>query len=476
MNTKVNSSSDGWTISADLIEKYAVAGPRYTSYPTAVEFSPSFDASAWEQELDRDAISTQSAGSVTPTLSLYFHIPFCYSPCFFCACHKVVPRDRAVVEPYIRAVCREMTAYRSRVKLSAAVEQIHWGGGSPEYLTPDEMILLHTACLEVFSNVTQDADISVELDPRRTNLEQLETLFSLGFRRLSIGVQDFDPSVQQLINRVQSYALTQSVIAAARKIGFRSVNIDLIYGLPAQTVAGFSSTLERILEIRPDRVALYGYAHVTWLKKAQTLLERAHIPSPRERIELFLLAMERLNGAGYVFVGMDHFALPNDELALALADGRLNRNFMGYTTHQGARVLGFGCSAISSLPSAYAQNTKDPEDYLNQVQKRGFGVERGLGRSAEDRMRGEVIESLLCRGGINVSDFEHKWGIDFDETFAGSLRRLDGMVSDRLVDISKERIQLTRQGRLFARNAAMAFDSYLSRHQQSGRRVFSQTV
>lgn len=468
-------------VSKELIQKYAVPGPRYTSYPTAVEFDAEFSDSDWREEIRNDVVSarrerTSYSGVQDGALSLYFHIPFCYTMCYFCACHKVIPRDRSVVDPYIEALVSEINTYKSLVNSDTPVEQIHWGGGSPDYLSPEEITRLHGACLAAFGNLTSDADISVELDPRNTTREHIKTFAEVGFNRLSFGVQDFDPRVQTIINRVQSYELTRDMCEWGREFGFHGINIDLVYGLPNQSLQGLADTLEKIIELRPNRIALYGYAHVTWIKKVQKALERAHLPTPEERISLFMMALDRLTEAGYEYIGMDHFALPSDSLAKALASGKLNRNFMGYTTHRGARIIGLGASSISSLPSAYAQNLKDVDTYQQQIEDQGLAIQRGVKRTKDDRMRGEIIESILCRGEVDISEFESKWEVDFNRMFESSIDRLSELSGDQLVTIGPEEIRLTRRGRLFARNVAMAFDAYLARHQEGSRRVFSQAV
>jgi oxygen-independent coproporphyrinogen-3 oxidase len=301
------------------------------------------------------------------------------------------------------------------------IEQIHWGGGSPNFLKPDEMQMLHAECLQSFGGLAPDADVSVEIDPRTTSEAHLEKLAQLGFNRVSLGVQDFDPAVQRLVNRIQPFELTERIVRTARDVGFSGVNIDLIYGLPLQTAEGFSRTVDKVLELRPERVALYGYAHVTWIKKVQKALERAHLPTPAERIEIFLAAIRRFADAGYRHIGMDHFALPSDSLSQALDTGRLNRNFMGYSTHRGARLIGMGVSAISSLPSCYAQNVKDLTVYQERITSGLLATERGLLRTVEDQLRGEVIEAILCQGRLDIPTFDARWGCRFMQKFADGL-------------------------------------------------------
>ncbi len=454
-----------------LIEKYSTSGPRYTSYPTAVEFHSGFDSAEWMQTLESDREIRKS----TDGFSLYFHIPFCPSLCYFCACNKVITRDESVTEPYLSAVRNELAMYRSLVG-DVPVEQIHWGGGTPNFLSPESMRRLHGDCLAAFPTLTADADVSIEVDPRTCSDAHIRTLVDLGFNRLSMGVQDFDARVQSLVNRVQPFELTKRVSDEARALGIQSVNVDLIYGLPDQSVDGFRKTIEQILEIRPDRIALYGYAHVTWLKKVQKALEKAHLPTPSERVAIFLEALRMLTEAGYEYIGLDHFALPNDSLSLARRSGKLNRNFMGYSTHRGARLIGIGPSAISTFPEAFAQNTKDVALYQAGMGEKRFVTERGLRRSIDDQIRGDVIESILCLGTLDLKDFQTKWRYDFWSYFAHVLPTFDSFFRDGLLEYSSDSITLSPFGHLFSRNIAMAFDAYLSGHKASSRPVFSQAV
>lgn len=454
-------------IPRELIEKYSQSVPRYTSYPTAVEFSSDFGSNDWKNALKESEISS---------LSLYAHIPFCPKLCYFCACNKVITDDRSVAVSYINAVSKEVELISSLLPVNIPVEQIHWGGGSPNFLSPDLMKDLHMSVVSRFSNLTGDSEISVELDPRTTTSEQLEVLRESGFNRVSFGVQDFNPEVQETINRVQSYEETRTLADRSRILGFRGLNLDLIYGLPQQTLEGFSTTLEKVMEIRPDRIALYGYAHVTWLHKVQTGFRRFHLPTPEERVALFQLAVEKLLAAGYEHVGLDHFALPDDGLAIALRNGTLNRNFMGYTTHKGVALLGFGASSISSLPGAFAQNEKEPNLYKELIEAGKIPVVRGLKRSADDRLRGELIEQILCKGEIDFSSFEAEFGIDPRSDFPECFERLNEMISDGLLTLDENSLKLSELGRFFARNVASVFDAHLEKHRELSKRVFSQAL
>jgi len=458
-----------------LVGKYAGAGPRYTSYPTAVEFTPEFGPVEWEEHVRQDSALWSS--DLNATASLYFHIPFCRELCYFCACNKVVTHDHSVTEPYLKALERELQLYRRALgEKMLPVEQLHRGGGSPNYLSAEQIRRLVRSIAVAFPQIDREGDISIELDPRTTTPEQVVALRESGFNRVSLGVQDFDSRVQEAVHRIQPFEMTRDLVERCRAHGFGGVNIDLIYGLSFQTVESFSRTIDRVLEIRPDRVALYGYAHVTWLQKVQKTLERGDLPAPEERIRIFFTALEKFVAAGYEYIGLDHFALPHDELSTALANGKLNRNFMGYTTHRGARLYGFGASAISSLPQAYAQSVKDVREYQDCVGRGVFPTERGVRKSADDTIRGDVIEAILCKGQLSYEEFECQAKSRFEHYFADQSESLEDLELDGLIVRNPDGLQLTPLGRIFARNVAMLFDAYLRKHRQSEKRVFSQTV
>ena len=474
----MNDSFANTLISDELILKYATSGPRYTSYPTAVEFSSSVNPLVWFNAWKDDVAGEYAPNptSIPFALSLYVHIPFCYKMCYFCACHKIVPSSRDIVAPYISAIKKELDLYKNLIPSTSYVAQIHWGGGSPDYLTEYEIEDLHNYYLNSFPNVCADADISIELDPRTTTKGHITTLAKLKFNRISIGVQDFDLKVQACINRVQSFEQTKDVIELARLSGIENINIDLVYGLPEQTLPAFLETLARIIELRPSRIALYGYAHVTWIKKIQKTLEHAHIPTPNERVTLFINALNTLTSAGYVYIGMDHFALLDDSLVIALRTKKLNRNFMGYSTHKGARILGLGASSISCLPTGYAQNQKDIDEYIKTVELGQSAIVRGLIKSRDDCLRGEIIETILCSGELDINDFESRWHMSFWQMFESSVQILENMQKDGLLILSKNKIMLTPRGRILARNIAMIFDAYLEKHRATNKKVFSQAV
>ncbi len=454
-----------------LINKYAGNVPRYTSYPTAVEFSADVTNETWERELQQE----YRKGDTQPA-ALYVHLPFCSSLCYFCACNKKIERDDKVVAPYLAAIQRELNQYKSSLPKIPELQQFHWGGGTPNFISVEATEQLFGMCQDVFPTFVADADISIEIDPRTITDQHLETYRKLGVRRISAGVQDFNPAVQKAINRIQPYEQTKAMCDAVRSLGFSGLNLDLIYGLPEQTEESFTDTVQKLLTLRPDRIALYGYAHVTWKTKVQKSLERHALPSPQTRIKLFLLALKSLLEAGYIYIGMDHFALPEDDLSKSLKAGNLNRNFMGYSTHRGSNVLGVGVSSVSSLPSIYAQTTVDLIQYEEDTKANGFKISRGVLRSNEDQLRGNVIEDVLCHGRIDILNLEKKWNFDFHTKFESSRAELSKMQEDGLIVFNETELIVTEVGRLFLRNIAACFDEYLIRHLENSTKVFSQSV
>lgn len=451
----------------DLIEKYQASIPRYTSYPTAIEFHPGVDGTAWQHALRDEFDDTNRA------VALYLHVPFCRSLCYYCACNKIVVKDDSMVKPYLEAVSREVEAYAMVLKKPIRISQFHWGGGTPNFLSPGETRELFSIFRSRLPIDFDGADISVEVDPRIVTEDHLIGYRSLGFTRISVGVQDFDRDVQEAVNRIQPHGVTVKTCELARSLGFQSINLDLIYGLPKQTLKSFRDTIEKVITIRPDRIALYGYAHVTWKKKVQKTLQKHDLPSAETRLNLFLMALEEFAKAGYVYIGMDHFALPNDSLTEALRSGKLNRNFMGYTTHRGADVLGFGVSSISSVPALIAQNTTDVQEYLDNT---GFCITKGKERSTGDRIRGDLIEDILCSGELDIPSLNSKWNIDFHSQFAREILTLQAFEADELITIEPMRITVTALGRLFVRNIASVFDAYLSRHKAETEERFSKSI
>ncbi|HXU50149.1 MAG TPA: oxygen-independent coproporphyrinogen III oxidase [Candidatus Binatia bacterium] len=454
-------------VSDAVLEKYNRPGPRYTSYPTAPVWKDDFGPDDLEKYY---AIADERA---TP-LSLYMHLPFCESLCLFCACNVSIQKDKSVAIPYLAALKREIEHVAKHVSRARPVIQFHWGGGTPTYLSPAQLADLFAFTRERFS-FARDAEIGLEVDPRVTSREHLETLRALGFNRLSMGIQDFEPTVQQTIHRVQPYELTRNLITAARELGFGSLNIDLIYGLPYQTAETFRATIAQALTLEPDRVAMFSYAHVPWLKKQQGSFA-AHLPEGREKFAIFRAGLEGFLNAGYIYIGMDHFARPGDELAVAQQNRTLHRNFQGYTTKAGADLYGMGVSAISSIGRAYAQNSREIPAYQTAVKDRGIATMRGYRLSDDDVVRRAVIGRLLCHTVIFKREIEREFGIEFDEYFAGELDRLTEPRDEGLVVLGVDEIRVTPLGRIFIRNVAMTFDRYLHERQMDKRPLFSKTL
>lgn len=454
-------------VSDAVLEKYNRPGPRYTSYPTAPVWKDDFGPDDLEKYY---AIADERA---TP-LSLYMHLPFCESLCLFCACNVSIQKDKSVAIPYLAALKREIEHVAKHVSRARPVIQFHWGGGTPTYLSPAQLADLFAFTRERFS-FAPDAEIGLEVDPRVTSREHLETLRALGFNRLSMGIQDFEPTVQQTIHRVQPYELTRNLITAARGLGFGSLNIDLIYGLPYQTAETFRATVAQALTLEPDRVAMFSYAHVPWLKKQQGSFA-AHLPEGREKFAIFRAGLEGFLNAGYIYIGMDHFARPGDELAVAQKNRTLHRNFQGYTTKAGADLYGMGVSAISSIGRAYAQNSREIPAYQTAVKDRGIATMRGYRLSNDDEVRRAVIGRLLCHTVIFKREIEREFGIEFDEYFAGELDRLTEPRDEGLVVLGADEIRVTPLGRIFIRNVAMTFDRYLHEQQMDKRPLFSKTL
>jgi oxygen-independent coproporphyrinogen-3 oxidase len=454
-------------ISDAFLEKYNRPGPRYTSYPTAPVWKDDFGPEDFEK------YCTDAEAKATP-VSIYMHLPFCESLCLFCACNVSIQKDKRVAIPYLDALKREIEHVSGHVSEKRPVIQFHWGGGTPTYLSPAQMDDLFGHTRERFS-IAPDAEIGIEVDPRVTNREHLETLRKLGFNRLSMGIQDFEPNVQETIHRVQPYEMTRDLILAARELGFDSINVDLIYGLPYQTADSFRKTIEQVLKLEPDRVAMFSYAHVPWLKKQQGSFA-AHLPEGMEKFRIFRAGLEGFLNSGYLYIGMDHFAKPGDELAAAQQNRTLHRNFQGYTTKAGADLYGMGVSAISSIAGAYAQNRREVPAYQSAVAERGIATMRGYRLSEDDRIRRDLIGRLLCHTVIPKAEVEREFGIRFDEYFSPEVQRLEEFRSEGLVSLPPREIRVTTLGRIFIRNVAMMFDRYLHEQQMDQRPLFSKTL
>jgi oxygen-independent coproporphyrinogen III oxidase len=452
-----------------LIGRYDRPGPRYTSYPTAVEFNDAFDEPAYRAQL------AEIARTSTP-ISLYLHLPFCEERCSFCGCSVIITRKREVAAEYLTYLHRELTMLAEALGERRRVVQYHWGGGTPTYLSLSQIAALQAVVARHF-DIEDGAEVAIEVDPRVTSAKQLALLRNLGFNRLSLGVQDFTPEVQEAVNRIQSEALTRTLFDAARDLGFESINIDLIYGLPLQTRASFGRTVEAVLAMRPDRVAVYSYAHVPWIRGHQKYLNPGDLPAAERKIELFVEATERFRAAGYEQIGMDHFAVPTDELALASAAGRLHRNFMGYTTRPAPDMLAAGVSGIGDVGGVFAQNTKKLSEYYTAIDAWRFPIERGYRLDADDHVRRFVITSLMCNFRVVSSEVESRFPIEFARYFAHELAELEeSAVADGFVTIDDAALAVTPLGRLFVRNVAMVFDRHLRARAASTIPIFSRTV
>ena len=445
------------TVDVALLKKYDRPGPRYTSYPTAPVWTEEFGEKEAREEMAR------SNASKTPRdLSLYFHIPFCESLCYFCGCSTIITRDKAKAEEYNDFLAREMGVVAPLLDRNRRVVQLHLGGGTPSSLTPAQTRTLFRNINDHFTVDYKDGEISVEIDPREASNHYLETLKTVGVNRISMGVQDFDPAVQTAVHRIQPLELTERVFRKCRELAFHSINIDLIYGLPFQTVESFSRTLDQIIALSPDRIAVFNYAHVPWLKKHMVLIRESTLPPPPDvKFALISLIGEKLEKAGYRFIGMDHFAKPDDELFLAQVDKTLYRNFQGYTTKKNADLLGLGVTAISMFDEAYWQNVKALPDYSARTLSGRLGVFRGFRLSKDDRMRREIISRIMCDLEIDRKKVLAPFGESFDAYFSKEIGVLEGFVPDGLIEIHPDRIRITALGRIFLRNIAMVFDAYL---------------
>ncbi|MGV8943361.1 oxygen-independent coproporphyrinogen III oxidase [Thermomonas sp.] len=460
------------TFSADLLRRHDRPGPRYTSYPTAPQFSNTFG----EQAL-RDVALASNGDPIPRRLSLYVHVPFCNSPCFYCGCNRIITRDTARGDAYLVRLYREIALAATLFDRDREVIQLHFGGGTPNFLSPAQLHeVVDTLRSHFRFSDSDERDISIELDPRFVNASDIAGLARAGFNRASFGVQDFDPDVQVAVNRIQSVEETRAVVDACRANGFKSVNVDLIYGLPKQNLDGFARTLDIVADMRPDRVAVYGYAHMPRMFKAQNQILESDLPNPETRLNLLQLAIERLTAAGYLYIGMDHFALPDDELALAQARGSLHRNFMGYTTHADSDLVGLGVSAISHIGDSFSQNPRDLVSWQAALDDGRLPVFRGMRMDEDDQLRADLIQQLMCQGEIPMRALERRHGIDFSEYFADALAKLQPLVDDGLARIETDRIAVTSHGRLLLRNIAMCFDRYLDQPVADSHPRFSRAI
>lgn len=459
-------------VTSELLERYDRPGPRYTSYPTAVEFAESFGPAEYAEHL------AAAAQRPADPLSLYVHLPFCEARCSFCGCHVVVARRQSVADAYLRRVVAEADVVAGHLGERRRLVQYHWGGGTPTYYSPDDLAGFHGSLLRRFE-LAEGAEVAIEIDPRVTSGEHLQVLRDLGFNRLSMGVQDLDPTVQEMIGRNQSWEQTETLFHEARSLGYESINLDLIYGLPGQTVDSFATTLDLVLQLRPDRLAVYSFAYVPWVRPNQKRIDRDDLPDRDTKFALLALVSSGLVDDGYTAIGMDHFALPDDELAVAFEEGTLSRNFMGYTTKKGTEVAALGTSGISDVAGSYAQNHKRLNSYYQSVDAGELPIERGLRLGPDDRLRRHVITELMCNGALRPGPVEAEFGIDFGDYFAAEMRELaapDGLADQGMITIGDEGILATDLGRVFIRNVAMVFDAQLKKKRGDANPVFSRTV
>ena len=457
---------------AALLARYDRPGPRYTSYPTAVEFHAGVTAATYT-----DSLARADADADAP-LSVYVHLPFCEERCAFCGCNVVITRHRDVANEYLGYLAREVDLLAPHLPHRRLVSQLHWGGGTPTYYSASQLETVFASLARHFT-FTPHAEIGIEVDPRVTSAEQLARLRQLGFNRVSMGVQDFDPTVQEAVNRVQSFELTQTLVDHARRLGYASINLDLIYGLPYQTLEGFARTLAQVVTLRPERVAAYSFAFVPWMKAHMKHIPEASLPGADVKLALLGLTQRAFADAGYQQIGMDHFALPGDELARAVDTRSLHRNFMGYTVQSARDMVALGVSGIGDVQGTFVQNTKKLSEYYAAIDAGRFPTERGYALDADDRVRRHVITELMCNGHLDIGEVERRFGITFADYFAAELAELhgpDAPVSDGLVTAHAHAIEVTPVGRLFVRNVCMVFDRYLRARTAGASPVFSRTI
>lgn len=456
------------TLAPELIAKYNQSGPRYTSYPTADRFNATFGEADYRQAAKR---SNDRGGP----LSLYFHIPFCNTVCFYCACNKVVTKDRSKAAPYLARLHKEIALQGELFAQGRVVDQLHWGGGTPTFISHDEMAELMRVTGEHFTLRTDDSgEYSIEIDPREASRDTISHLRWLGFNRISLGVQDIDPRVQKAVNRIQDIAETQAVIDAIRADGFHSLSLDLIYGLPHQTAASFGATLDRIIDIAPDRLSVFNYAHLPERFKPQRRINEADLPSAAEKLDILRMTGEKLAAAGYVYIGMDHFARPDDSLAVAQRQGNLYRNFQGYSTHADCDLVAMGVTAIGMVDDTYSQNTRDMDEYSAAIDAGHLPIVRGLRLSDDDRLRRAVITQLMCHFALYFTAVDLAWGVKSREYFATELVELQAMADDGLLTLDELGIKVLPAGRPLIRNICMVFDAWL--REQRGTTRFSRVI
>ncbi len=443
-------------VSEELIRRFDTSGPRYTSYPTADRFHGDFDARAYVRQLE-----LRKQYSAEAPLSVYVHLPFCASLCYYCACNKVITKDRSQSVKYLAYLEKEMELVSAHLDSDRHTVQLHLGGGTPTFLDDAELHKL-MLLLRTYFDFSDDAELSIEIDPRTVTPDTMAFLAQLGFNRTSLGVQDFDPAVQQAVHRIQPLAMVETAMASTRSAGFDSVNFDLIYGLPRQTLASFGNTLDQVVRLSPDRIALYNYAHLPMRFSAQRRIVEAELPSAEERLKIFMLSTQRLLDAGYVYIGLDHFAKPGDELARARLDHSLHRNFQGYTTRAACDLIGLGLSSIGKVGNAYSQAARTLDAYYSELDAGCLPIEKGFVLAPDDIVRRAVIMDLMCSGPLDFTAVGQQYGIDFCKYFAKELAELQHYESAGLIEIGRSQLTVTPRGRLFVRAIGMVFDKYLA--------------
>ena len=436
----------------ELVEKYNISGPRYTSYPTALQFAEDFS--------EDDVFHALDGGEHSKPLSLYLHIPFCESICYYCACNKVITKDKTKAGQYLDALIKEARMIAKAVK-KRPVTQVHWGGGTPTFLSNEQISWLVSELKVLFNIVQDDGEFSIEIDPRSIDKKTIPALAKAGFNRLSLGVQDFNQKVQNAVNRVQSENDTRDIILQARRYGFESISMDLIYGLPHQTVESFSKTIDKVITMAPDRISVFNYAHLPHRFKPQRRINSYDLPSAEEKLSIFETAINKLIEAGYVYIGMDHFALPHDELTKSQQAGELHRNFQGYTTQAGCDLVGLGVSSISQINGLYSQNVRALDEYYDKIETDHLAVWRGCQLTSDDALRREVIMQLICHFKLDIQEFNKRHNIDFKEYFWQELDYLSNLEQDGLLTVTQDTIRVSAVGRLLIRNICMIFDTYL---------------
>ncbi len=439
----------------ELIKKYDRSGPRYTSYPTAPQFSADYTAETFKR-----CVEYSNNEIIPKPLSLYVHIPYCDTICYYCACNKIITKNHAVTAEYLQLLNQEMDMLAPLFDADRELEQLHFGGGTPTFLNDEELQTLMQS-IEQHFKFAEEREMSIEIDPRKVSNETIHLLAEIGFNRISLGVQDFDATVQEAVNRIQSYELVRDRLAAAREVGIESVNMDLIYGLPFQSESTFANTLDKVIELRPDRLSIFNYAHLPERFKPQRRINEEDLPTPAQKLNILQLTMEKLQQAGYVYIGMDHFALESDSMVKAQQEGTLQRNFQGYSTHADTDWVAIGVSSIGSVCDSYSQNSSNFEDYKARIEAGELPIVRGLVMSEEDRLRKQIINQLICHFHLDIQSFEQHWHLQFNDHFAHEITELEAMAKDGLLTIDDQAIQVQPKGRLLIRNICMVFDAYL---------------